>query len=84
VLGGISKEIKGVSKKVWPPFPIHIDTYSLLDFVHARAEAMTLEELKLVDIEFKKHDPNKVVSNHMVSCGLKIYEHEDSPHDEIF
>jgi hypothetical protein len=40
--------------------------------------------MKLVDIEFKKHDPNKVVSNHMASCGLKIYEHEDSPHDEIF
>jgi hypothetical protein len=40
--------------------------------------------MKLVDIEFKKHDPNKVVSNHMASCGLKRYEHEDSPHDEIF
>jgi hypothetical protein len=40
--------------------------------------------MKLVDIEFKKHDPNKVVSNHMESCGLERYEHEDSPHDEIF
>jgi hypothetical protein len=40
--------------------------------------------MKLVDIEFKKHDPNKVVGNHMESCGLKIYEHEDSPHDEMF
>jgi hypothetical protein len=44
----------------------------------------TLEEMKLVDIEFKKHDPNKVVRNHLASCGLKRYEHEDSPHDEIF
>jgi hypothetical protein len=43
-----------------------------------------LEELKLVDIEFMKHDPNKVVSNHMASYGLKMYEHKDSPHDEIF
>jgi hypothetical protein len=84
MLGGISKDLKGVSKKVWPPFPIHIGTYSLLDFGHAKAEAMALEEMKLVDIEFKKHDPNKVVSNHMVRCGLKRYEHKDSPHDEIF
>jgi hypothetical protein len=84
VLSGISKELKGVSKKVWPPFPIHIGTYSLLDFGHAKAKATTLEEMKLVDIDFKKHDPNKVVSNHMASCGLKRYEHEDSPHDEIF
>jgi hypothetical protein len=84
VLGGISKELKGLSKKVWPPFPIHIGSYSLLDFGHAKAEATTLEEMKLVNIEFKKHDPNKVVSNHLANCGLKRYEHEDSPHDEIF
>jgi hypothetical protein len=81
MLGGIRKELKGVSKKVWLPFPIHIGAYSLLDFGHAKAEAMVLEEMKLVDIEFKKHDPSKVVSNHLVSCGLKRYEHEDSPHD---
>jgi hypothetical protein len=56
----------------------------LLDFGHAKAEAMNLEEMKRVDIEFKKHDPSKVVSNHLASCGLKRYEHEDSPHDEIF
>jgi hypothetical protein len=84
VLDGISKELKGVSKKVWPPFPIRIGAYSLLDFGHAKAEAVALEEMKLVDIEFKKHDPSKVVSNHLASCGLKRYEHEDSPHDEIF
>jgi hypothetical protein len=84
VLGGISKDLKGVSKKVWPPFPIHIGVYSLLDFGHAKAEAMALEEMKLVDIEFKKYDPSKVVSNHLASCGLKRYEHEDSPHDDIF
>jgi hypothetical protein len=84
MFGVIIKELKGVSKKVWPPFPIHIGAYSLLDFIHARAEAMALEEMKLVDIEFKKHDPNKVVSNHLAICGLKKYEHEDLPHDEIF
>ena len=43
-----------------------------------------MEEMKLVDIEFKKHDPHKVVGNHMASCGLKIYEHKYFPHDEMF
>ena len=66
------------------PFPIHIGAYSLLYFGHAREKATTLEEMKLVDIEFKKHDSNKLVSNHMASYGLKRYENEDSPHDEIF
>jgi hypothetical protein len=84
VIGGISKELKGFSKKVWPPFPIHLNTYSLLDFGHAKAEATALEDIKFVHIEFKKHDPHRVVSNHMASCGLKRYEHENSPHDDIF
>jgi hypothetical protein len=84
VLGGISKELRGVERKVWMPFPIRIGLYSLLDFGHAKVEATTLEEMKLVDIEFKKHDPSKFVSNHLASCGLKRYEHEDSPPDEIF
>ena len=84
MLGGIRKELKGVSKKVWPPFPIRIGAYSLLYFGHAKAEAVALEEMKLVDINLKKHDPSKVVRNHLASCGLKRYEHKDSQHDEIF
>jgi hypothetical protein len=84
VLGGIRKELKGVQRKVWTSFPIHIGTYSLLDFGHAKVEAMTLEEMKLVDIKFKKHDPHKVMGNHMESCGLKIYEHKNSPHEKMF
>jgi hypothetical protein len=84
VIGGISKELKGYSKKVWPPFPIHLNTYSLLDFGHAKAEATSLEDINLVHIEFKKHDPHRVVSNHLASCSLKIFEHENSPHDDIF
>jgi hypothetical protein len=56
----------------------------LLDFGHAKAEAAALEDLKLVLIEFKKHDLQKVVSNHLASCRLKSFEHENSPSDEIF
>jgi hypothetical protein len=61
-----------------------LTTYSLLDFGHAKVEASTLEDLKLVHIEFKKHDPQRVVSNHLASCGLKRFEHENSPSDDIF
>jgi hypothetical protein len=84
VLSGLRKELKGVSNKVWPPFHIHIGTYSLLYFGHAKVEATALEEIKLVDIEFEKHDPNNIVSNQLVRCGLMRYENEDSPHDEVF
>jgi hypothetical protein len=51
VIGGVSKEIKGCSKKVWPYFPIHLNSYSLLDFGHAKAEAASLEDQNLVSIE---------------------------------
>jgi hypothetical protein len=84
MVGGIRKELKGFSKMVWPPFPIHLNTYSLLDFIHTKAEAVALEDIKFVHIEFKKHDPHRVMSNQMASCGLKRYEHENSPRDDIF
>jgi hypothetical protein len=84
VLGGINKELKEVQKKVWPSFPLQIDAFSLLDFDHSRVEVAALEEIKLINIEFKKHDPQKVMGNHMASCNLKKYEHEESPQDEMF
>jgi hypothetical protein len=65
-------------------FPVHLNSYSLLYFGHAKAEAATLEDLKLVHIEFKKHDPKRVVSNHLASCRLKRFEHKNSPSDDNF
>jgi hypothetical protein len=84
VIGGVSKELKASSKKVWLFFPVRINSYSLLDFGHAKAEAAALEDLSLVSIEYKKHDPQKIVSNHLANCGLKRFEHEFSPPDDIF
>jgi hypothetical protein len=84
IIGGISKELKGYSKKVWPPFLVHLNSYSLLDFGHAKVEAAALEDLNFVLIEYKKHDPQRVVRNHLASYGLKRFEHENSPSDDIF
>ena len=55
-----------------------------MDFGHAKAEATTLEDLSLVSIEYKKHDPQRIVSTHLANCGLKKFEHECSPSDDIF
>jgi hypothetical protein len=79
VLNEIIKKLKGVQKKVWPPFPIHIGTYSLLDFGHAKEEATNLSEMRLEGIEFKKHDSHKIVGNHLESCGLKDMSMKSSP-----
>jgi len=84
VHGGISKEMKSVYKRVWTTFPLQIGTFSLLDFDHSKVEVTTLEEIKQVNIEFKKHDPMNIVGNHMALCNLKRYEHEDCPQDEVF
>jgi hypothetical protein len=84
VLGRVCKELKALQKKVWPNFPLQIGVFSLFDFGHLKVEAVALEEIKLVNIEFKKHDPQNIMGNHMASCNLKIYKHEESPQDEIF
>jgi len=57
VIGGINKELKTTQKMVWPTFPIEVDMFSLLDFGHLKVGFAALEDVKLVDIEFKRHDP---------------------------
>jgi hypothetical protein len=84
VAGGINKELKAAQKKVWPTFPIQVDMFTLLDFCHYKVEVATLEDVKLVDIEFKKHDPHKIVENHLAQFNMKRYIHENSPYDEMF
>jgi hypothetical protein len=84
MLGGVSKELKEVQKKVWPPFPLQIGRFTLLDLGHSKVEAAALEDIKLVNIEFKKHDPQRIMGNHMALSNLKIYDHEYSPQYEIF
>jgi hypothetical protein len=39
--------------------------FSLLDFGHSKVEVAGLEDVKLVDIEFKRHDPQKIMENHL-------------------
>jgi len=55
--GGIGLELKALQKKAWPSFPVQIEKFTLLNLEHSKAEAESLEEVKLVDIEHRKHDP---------------------------
>jgi hypothetical protein len=57
--------MKAAQKKVWPNFPIQVGMFSLLDFGHSKVEVAALEDVKLVDIEFKRHDPCRIVENHL-------------------
>jgi hypothetical protein len=84
ITGGIGKELKEVQKKLWPAFPIQIGRFSLLNFGHSKVEVATLEDIKLVDVELRRHDPYQIVGNHLAHCNMKTYEHEDSPCDDIF
>jgi hypothetical protein len=65
VIGGINKELKATQRKVWPTFSIQVGMFSLLYFGLSKVEVVTLDDFKLVDIEFKRHDPRKVVENHL-------------------
>ena len=65
-------------------FPFTDWYISLSYFGHSKVEFVALGEIKLVDIELKKHDPQKILGNHLALYNLKRYDHEDSPQDEIF
>ena len=58
--------------------------FTLLDFGHSKFEVLALEDVKLVDIEFKRHDPDRMAENHLAQFNMKIYIHEDSPYDNVF
>jgi hypothetical protein len=75
-MGGISKEMKASQKKVWMTFPIQVSMFLLLDFYHSKLEATTLNDVKLVEIKFKRHNPHKIVENHLAQFNMKIYVHE--------
>jgi hypothetical protein len=55
--------------------------FSLLYFSHSKVDGTTLNDVKLVDIEFKKDNPQKIVDNHLAQFNMKIYVHEYSPYN---
>jgi hypothetical protein len=82
--GGIGNELKAQQKKAWPSFPVYLGKFVLLNIGHSKSEAESLSEVKLVDIELRKHDPYQIINRHVTQCGLKAYEHEVSFYDDIF
>jgi hypothetical protein len=84
VNGGIGLELKAQQKKSWPSFPVYLGKFALLNFGHSKSEAESLSEVKLVNIEHRKHDPYQIINRHVAQCGLKAYEHEESFYDDVF
>jgi hypothetical protein len=45
---------------------------------------VVLEEVKLINLKHRKHDPYQLVGKHMSHCNMKAYEHGESPCDDLF
>jgi hypothetical protein len=84
VKGGIGIELKAAQKKYWLIFPTHIGKFSLQNLGHSKVEEKALEEVKLLNIEYKRHDPYQLVNKHLIHCNMKSYEHEESPWKDMF
>jgi hypothetical protein len=84
ITGGIGIELKTAHKKLWPVFPVQIGKFSLLNLGHSKVEVVALEEVKLLDLKHRKHDPYQILGNHLDNCNMKAYEHEKSPCDDMF
>ena len=83
VKGGIRIELKASQKKSCPIFPVHIGKFSLQNLGHSKVEAEALEEVKLLNIENKRHDPYQLMNKHLIHYNIKAYEHEESPWDDM-
>jgi hypothetical protein len=84
VTGGIGIELKRTQKKYWSVFPIQIGKFLLLNLDHSKVEVTVLEEVKLVHLEHRNHDPCQLVGKHMEDYNMKAYEHEKSLCDDMF
>jgi hypothetical protein len=84
IIDDIGIELRTTQKKFWPIFPVHIGRFSLLNLGHFKVEATTLKEVKLLNLEHNKHDPYQIEGSHMAHYGMKAFEHEESPCDDIF
>jgi hypothetical protein len=71
VTGGIGIELNTSQKKSWSVFPVQIGKFSLLNLGHSKLEATVLEEVKLVDLKHRKHDPYQLVGKHMAHYNMK-------------
>jgi hypothetical protein len=83
VTGGIIKELKVPRRRCGQPSRFRLVHFHYNTSV-IQSRGCALEDIKLVNIEFKKHDPQKIMGNHLALYNLKKYEHEYSPQDEIF
>jgi hypothetical protein len=84
VKGGIRIELKAAQKKSRLIFPLYNGKCSLLNLGHSKVEEEVLQEIKLVDIEHRKHDPYQLVNRHLMHCNMKAYEHKKFVYDYIF
>jgi hypothetical protein len=70
--------------KEYNTYPTHIKEIFITKLGPSKVEEEELKEIKLVDIEHKKHDPYQVVNKHLMHCNMKDYEHENFVYDDIF
>ena len=84
VKGSIGIDLKVAQKKSWPIFLVHIGKFSLQNLGHYKVEAEALEEVKLLNIEYKRHDPYQLVNKHLIHYNMNACEHEESPWDDMF
>jgi hypothetical protein len=82
--GGIGIELKAQQKNTWPYFPLYLGNFFLLNIGHSKLEAESMNEVKLANIQHRKHDPYQIINWHVTQCGLKAYEHEISVYDDVF
>lgn len=73
------------SKRMQSRFLIKVGHFSLINFPQSKKEVEAFEELKLLPVVFKRHDPNGIIKNHYTSIRLSMnYEHDPYLCDSLY
>jgi hypothetical protein len=82
--GRHQQRAEGNTEKCMADLPFQVNMFSLSNFGPSKVKVAALEDVKLIDIDFKIHDPHKIVENHLAQFNMRQYVHENSPYGEIF
>jgi hypothetical protein len=66
----ITSFLLGVSKKIWPTFPLNIGRNALSNGPHTRKEEESLHDICLCKSEPRENDLKEIVINHVKVVGL--------------
>ena len=80
----VTQILKEEKKRGWPPFPLRIGVFTLLNYKHAEKEAAKFQALSLATIPNRFYDPKQTAYTALEQAKLTKIEHQEDMFDDLF